>query len=89
VAPRDQAVGAGAAQAKAQIEQAKAQVAQAMADVTQTPANQRRTELDVGRYAPLAKDVSGSQQEVDNTVQNNLANCARGANPLKDWRKQP
>jgi multidrug resistance efflux pump len=45
----------------------KAQVAQAMADVMQAQANQRRTELDVSRYAPLAKDVSVSQQEFDNT----------------------
>ena len=36
-----------------------------MADVTQAQANQRRTELDVSRYAPLAKDVSVSQQEFD------------------------
>jgi multidrug resistance efflux pump len=45
----------------------KAQVAQAMADVTQAQANQRRTELDVSRYAPLAKVVPVSQQEFDNT----------------------
>jgi multidrug resistance efflux pump len=64
------------AQAKAQIEQAKAQVAQAMAAVTQAQANQRRTELDISRYAPLAKDGFVSQQEFDNTVQNNLANKA-------------
>ena len=38
-----------------------------MADVTQAQANQRRTELDVSRDAPLAKDVSVSQQEFDNT----------------------
>jgi hypothetical protein len=57
----------------------KAQVAQAMADVMQAQANQRRTELDVSRDAPWAKDVSVSPQEFDNTG---------GANPLKDWRKQ-
>ena len=38
-----------------------------MADVTQAQANHRRTELDVSRYAPLAKDVSVSPQEFDNT----------------------
>jgi membrane fusion protein, multidrug efflux system len=64
------------AQANAQIEQAKAQVAQATAAVTQAQANQRRTELDVDRYTPLAKDGSVSQQELDNAVQNNLANKA-------------
>jgi multidrug resistance efflux pump len=55
------------ANAAADPKQAKAQVAQAMADVTQAQANQRRTELAVSRHAPLAKDVSVSQQEFDNT----------------------
>ena len=64
------------AQANAQVEQAKAQVAQAMAAVTQAEANQRRTQLDVNRYTPLAKDGSVSQQELDNAVQSNLANKA-------------
>jgi RND family efflux transporter MFP subunit len=64
------------AQAEAQVEQAKAQVAQALAAVTQAEANQRRTQLDVNRYIPLAKDGSVSQQELDNAVQNNLANKA-------------
>jgi RND family efflux transporter MFP subunit len=64
------------AQAEAQVEQAKAQVAQALAAVTQAEANQRRTQLDVNRYTPLAKDGSVSQQELDNAVQNNLANKA-------------
>src|SRR5262249_57651652 len=39
-------------------------------------AEQRRTELDVGRYTPLAQRGSVSQQELDNAVQNNLANMA-------------
>ena len=47
-----------------------------MAAVTQAEANQRRTELDVNRYTPLAKDGSVSQQELDNAVQSNLANKA-------------
>jgi membrane fusion protein (multidrug efflux system) len=47
-----------------------------MAAVTQAEANQRRTQLDVNRYTPLAKDGSVSQQELDNAVQNNLANKA-------------
>lgn len=39
-------------------------------------ADQRRTELDVGRYTPLAQRGSVSQQELDNAVQTNLANLA-------------
>ena len=34
---------------------------------------QRRTELDVNRYTPLAKEQAASQQDLDNAVQNNLA----------------
>ena len=60
----------------AQVEQALAQVAQYRAQVQKAEADQRRTELDVGRYTPLAKRGSVSQQELDNAVQNNLANVA-------------
>ena len=61
---------------QAQVEQALAQVAQYEAQVQKAEADQRRTELDVGRYTPLAKRGSVSQQELDNAVQNNLANIA-------------
>jgi membrane fusion protein (multidrug efflux system) len=61
---------------QAQIEQAIAQVAQYQAQVQKAEADQRRTELDVGRYTPLAQRGSVSQQELDNAVQNNLANVA-------------
>ena len=37
---------------------------------------QRRTELDVERYTPLAKEQAASQQDLDNAVQNNLAALA-------------
>jgi membrane fusion protein (multidrug efflux system) len=60
----------------AQVEQALAQVAQNQAQVQKAEADQRRTELDVGRYTPLAQRGSVSQQELDNAVQNNLANVA-------------
>lgn len=60
----------------AQIEQALAKVAQDEAQVEKAEADQRRTELDVGRYTPLAQRGSVSQQELDNAVQNNLANLA-------------
>ena len=61
---------------QAQVEQAIAQVAQYQAQVQKAEADQRRTELDVGRYTPLATRGSVSQQELDNAVQNNLANIA-------------
>jgi len=61
---------------QAQVEQAIAKVAQDEAQVQKTAADQRRTELDVGRYTPLAQRGSVSQQELDNAVQNNLANLA-------------
>ena len=70
-------------QAKAQVAASQAQVEQALAKVTQdeahvkrAEADQRRTELDVGRYTPLAERGSVSKQELDNAVQNNLANIA-------------
>ena len=34
---------------------------------------QGRTELDVNRYTPLAKEQAASQQDLDNAVQKNLA----------------
>jgi RND family efflux transporter MFP subunit len=61
---------------QAQVEQALAQVSQYEAQVQKAEADQRRTELDVGRYKPLAQRGSVSQQELDNAVQNNLANIA-------------
>jgi membrane fusion protein (multidrug efflux system) len=61
---------------QAQVEQALAKVAQGEAEVAKTAADQRRTELDVARYTPLAQRGSVSQQELDNAVQNNLANLA-------------
>ncbi len=63
-------------QAESQLEGAKAGVEQAQADVTKAEANQKKTELEVARYTPLAARGSISQQELDNTVQNNLANLA-------------
>src|SRR5262245_39448719 len=61
---------------EAQVEQALAKVAQDEAQVQRAEADQRRTELDVNRYTPLAQRGSVSQQELDNAVQNNLANLA-------------
>jgi membrane fusion protein (multidrug efflux system) len=61
---------------QAQVDQALAKVAQDEAQVKKAEADQRRTELDVGRYTPLAERGSVSKQELDNAVQNNLANIA-------------
>jgi membrane fusion protein, multidrug efflux system len=61
---------------QAQVEQALATVVQGDAQVKRAEATQRQTELDVGRYTPLAERGSVSQQELDNAVQGNLANLA-------------
>jgi membrane fusion protein (multidrug efflux system) len=61
---------------RAQVEQAMARVVQDEAQVKRAEATQRQTELDVGRYTPLAERGSVSQQELDNAVQSNLANLA-------------
>jgi membrane fusion protein (multidrug efflux system) len=61
---------------QAQVEQAIAKLASDQAQVTKAEADQLRTQLDVNRYTPLAQRGSVSQQELDNAVQNNLANIA-------------
>src|SRR5439155_10409040 len=49
------------------------QLAQAKAQLTNAEAVQGRTQLDVNRYIPLAKEQAASQQDLDNAIQNNLA----------------
>jgi RND family efflux transporter MFP subunit len=61
---------------RSQLEQSRAQVAQVEADLQRAEANQKKTELDVARYTPLAARGSVSQQELDDSIQNNLANLA-------------
>jgi RND family efflux transporter MFP subunit len=61
------------AQANGQLAQAKAQLTQAEAQLAVTEANQVRTQLDVDRYAPLAKQQAITQQDMDNATQNNVA----------------
>src|SRR2546425_3697844 len=68
----DQAQGQ-LSQANGQLGQAKAQLVQAQAQLLQAQANQRRTQLDVDRYIPLAKQQAITQQDLDNATQNNLA----------------
>ena len=58
---------------QAALDQAEGQLAQAKAMLANAEAVQGRTELDVNRYTPLAKEQAASQQDLDNAVQNNLA----------------
>jgi membrane fusion protein (multidrug efflux system) len=58
---------------QASLDQAEGQLAQAKATLANAQAVQRRTELDVNRYTPLAQEQAASQQDLDNAVQNNLA----------------
>ncbi len=68
----DQAQGQ-LSQATGQLAQAKAQLAQSKAQLVQSQANQLRTQLDVNRYIPLAKQQAVTQQDLDNATQNNLS----------------
>jgi RND family efflux transporter MFP subunit len=61
------------AQSQGQLEQARAQQLQAEAQVAVAQANQRRTQLDVDRYTPLAQQQAITQQDLDNATENNLA----------------
>jgi membrane fusion protein (multidrug efflux system) len=58
---------------QAALDQAKGQLAQATAILANAQAVQGRTELDVNRYTPLAREQAASQQDLDNAVQNNMA----------------
>ncbi len=72
----DQAQGQ-LAQATGQLAQANAQLVQSEAQVAVAEANQRRTQLDVDRYIPLATQQAITQQDLDNATQNNLASKAQ------------
>jgi RND family efflux transporter MFP subunit len=72
----DQAKGQ-LAQANGQLAQAKAQLTQSQAQLAQSVANQGRTQLDVDKYTPLAKQQAVTQQELDNAVHNNIASTAQ------------
>src|SRR6202453_376080 len=58
---------------QAALDQAEGQLAQATAQLANAKAIQVRTQLDVERYTPLAKEQAASQQDLDNSTQNNLA----------------
>jgi RND family efflux transporter MFP subunit len=55
------------------LDQTAGQLAEAKAQLANAVAIQGRTQLDVERYTPLAKEQAASQQDLDNAVQNNLA----------------
>jgi RND family efflux transporter MFP subunit len=65
------------AKAQAQLTQADGQLLQAQAQLTQSEANQGKTQLDVNRYTPLAREKAVTDQELDNAVQANLAALAQ------------
>ncbi len=58
---------------QAALDQALGQLAQARAQLATAQAVQVRTQLDVEKYTPLAQQQAASQQDLDNSVQNNLA----------------
>jgi membrane fusion protein (multidrug efflux system) len=68
----DQAKG-DLAKAQAQLAQAKGQLLQSQAQLAQSEANQVKTQLDVDRFTPLAREKAITDQELDNAVQANLA----------------
>ena len=76
------------AQAQGQLEQARAQLPQAEAQVAVAEANQRRTQLDVDRYTPLAQQQAITQQDLDNATQNNLAAKAQVQSATARWLPQ-
>jgi membrane fusion protein (multidrug efflux system) len=61
---------------QAALDQAQGQLAQAKATLANAEAVQGRTDLDVKRYTPLAKEQAAPQQDLDNAIQNNLAAIA-------------
>jgi RND family efflux transporter MFP subunit len=61
---------------KAALDQAEGELAQANAQLANAEAVRDRTQLDVERYVPLAKEQAASQQDLDNATQNNLAAIA-------------
>jgi membrane fusion protein (multidrug efflux system) len=61
------------AKANGQVAQANSQLLQSRAQLVQAEANQGKTQNDVERYTPLAKENAVTQQDLDNAVHANLA----------------
>lgn len=58
---------------QAALDQAKAQLAQAQAQLANAEALQLQAQLNVNKYTPLAAQQAASQQDLDNSVQTNIA----------------
>ena len=58
---------------QAALDQAKGNLEEAKANLQQAEARLGKTQIDVTRYTPLAKESAISQQELDDAVQANLA----------------
>jgi RND family efflux transporter MFP subunit len=58
---------------QAALDQAKGQLANTEGQLAQAEANQVKTQLDVNRFVPLAKEQAVSEQDLDNAVQANAA----------------
>jgi membrane fusion protein, multidrug efflux system len=58
---------------QAALDQAAGKLSQSKADLQRAQAQLGKTELDVARYTPLAKESAISQQELDDAIQANLA----------------
>jgi RND family efflux transporter MFP subunit len=58
---------------QAALDQAKGKLANAEGQLATAQANQVKTQLDVNRYTPLAKEQAIAQQDLDNAVQANEA----------------
>jgi RND family efflux transporter MFP subunit len=65
------------AKSNGQLAQATSQLLQAKAQLVQAEANQGKTQNDVDRYTPLAKQQAVTQQDLDNAVHANLAALAQ------------
>jgi RND family efflux transporter MFP subunit len=74
----DQAAGQ-LAQARAQAAQAQAGLLQAQSQLVSAGANQRKAQLDVDRYTPLAQQQAVTQQDLDNARQSNESQKAQVA----------
>jgi RND family efflux transporter MFP subunit len=58
---------------QAALDQVRAQLANANGQLAQAEANQVKTQLDVNRYVPLAKEQAVTQQDLDHAIQSNVA----------------
>jgi membrane fusion protein (multidrug efflux system) len=58
---------------QAVLDQSQAQLAQAQAQLANAEAIQLQAQLNVNKYTPLAVEQAASQQDVDNSVQTNIA----------------